>query len=68
MVNCYFHQGNYLTAFNQKLEQQEIETQFAIKAFIGAGKLQPRKHRLNLALPGIEKSEKLTQEIATSGR
>lgn len=68
LVNCYFHKGDYLTAFNQKLEQQEIETQFAIKAFIGAGKLQPRKQRLNLALPGIKKSEQLTQEIATSGR
>ncbi len=68
LVSCYFDKADYLRAFNQKLEQQEIETQFAIKAFIGAGKLQPRKQRLNLALPGIEKSEKLTQEIATSGR
>ncbi|MDE5109032.1 MAG: sugar-binding protein, partial [Trichodesmium sp. St17_bin3_1_1] len=71
LVSCYFQKGDYLTAFNQKLEQQEIETQFAIRAFIGAGKLQPRKQRLkqlNLVLPEIEKSEKLTQEIAISGR
>ncbi|GGA07160.1 WD40 repeat domain-containing protein [Okeania sp. KiyG1] len=66
--NCYFHRGDYLPAFNQKLEQQEIETQFAIKAFIGAGKLQPRKHRSNPALSSIQASKKLTQEIATSGR
>ncbi|NEQ36301.1 MAG: hypothetical protein F6K40_08405 [Okeania sp. SIO3I5] len=66
--SCYFDKGDYLTAFNQKLEQQKIETQFAIKAFIGAGKLQPRKQRLNLGLSGIEKSENITQEIATSGR
>ncbi|NET74617.1 WD40 repeat domain-containing protein [Okeania sp. SIO1F9] len=66
--NCYFHRGDYLRAFNQKLEQQEIETQFSIKAFIGAGKLQPRKHRSNPVLSSIQASKKLTQEIATSGR
>ena len=66
--DCYFQQKDYLRAFNQKLEQQEIETQFAIKAFIGAGKLQPRKQRANPALPSNQTSESLTQEIAASGR
>ncbi|MGK7877415.1 MAG: AAA family ATPase [Xenococcaceae cyanobacterium] len=57
----YFQQDNYLRAFQLKQEQRSIEQQYRIRAFIGAGSLQPRQQ---------EKRGEVTvaEEITTSGR
>ncbi|NEP01623.1 MAG: hypothetical protein F6K58_23795 [Symploca sp. SIO2E9] len=39
--SLYFDQGKYREAFYLKLEQREVESQYGLRAFIGAGRLQP---------------------------
>ncbi|NER28350.1 MAG: hypothetical protein F6J89_12120, partial [Symploca sp. SIO1C4] len=39
--SLYFDQGKYREAFYLKLEQREVESQYSLRAFIGAGRLQP---------------------------
>lgn len=50
----YFHQGEYLVAFETKQEQRSIEQQYGLRAFVGAGRLQPEKEMINPALMPIE--------------
>ncbi|MEG4200279.1 nSTAND1 domain-containing NTPase, partial [Microcoleus sp. Pol12A5] len=64
----YFQQGQYLNAFDIKQERQAIESQFGFRAFIGAGRLQPRQQIANPALPSAESQDEVAQEIASSGR
>jgi tetratricopeptide (TPR) repeat protein len=68
--NGYFKQGRYLTAFQVKQEQRSIEHQYGFRAFIGAGRLQPKQQVINPALAPIEQSKYRTvsQEIVASGR
>ncbi|MEG4026909.1 MULTISPECIES: WD40 domain-containing protein [unclassified Microcoleus] len=64
----YFQQGQYLNAFRIKQERQAIESQFGFRAFIGAGRLQPKQQIANPALPSSESQDEVAQEIASSGR
>jgi WD40 repeat protein len=66
--NCYFKQGQYLTAFQVKREKRSIEHQYGFWAFVGAARLQPKQQVINPALAPIEQIKTVTQEIAASGR
>lgn len=65
---AYCQQGDYLAAFEIKQEQQGIESRFGFRAFIGAGRLQPKQQVTNPVLPTVESSERIAPEIAASGR
>ncbi len=64
----YFKQGNYLAAFKVKQERIGIEQQFGLKAFIGAGRLQPKQKTAHPQISMVEQSEKVADEIIASGR
>jgi len=66
--SLYFQQGEYLKAFEIKQERRSIEQQYGFRAFVGAGRLQPKQQVTNPALPGVEPQGTVTQEIAASGR
>ncbi|MBD2772965.1 hypothetical protein [Iningainema tapete] len=66
--NSYFEQGEYLKAFNLKLEQRASEQKYGFRAFIGAGRLQPKQQVKNPALALVEQEETVAQEIAATGR
>ena len=63
----YFEQKQYLNAFELKLEQQSIEQQYGLRAFVGAAWIQPQR-RPKLALTPVESQESIAPEIAASGR
>ncbi|NES44061.1 hypothetical protein, partial [Moorena sp. SIO2C4] len=65
---AYCQQGHYLTAFKIKQDQQGIESRFGFRAFIGAGRLQPKQQVTNPVLATVECSERIAPEIAASGR
>ncbi|MDT9340227.1 ATP-binding protein, partial [Trichodesmium erythraeum 21-75] len=67
----YYQQKEYLKAFELKQEIQKIKQQFGLIAFIGPNYLRDIKENINLALPQSKQrinQQKLTQEIAASGR
>jgi WD40 repeat protein/tetratricopeptide (TPR) repeat protein len=68
MRSLYFEQGNYLKAFEIKQERRSIEQQYGFRAFVGAGRLQPKQQVINPALAPIEAQRAPTQEITVSGR
>ncbi|WP_187308259.1 hypothetical protein, partial [Nostoc cycadae] len=45
--SLYFEQGEYLKAFNFKLEQLQIEQQYGFRAFVGASYLNPQRKVIN---------------------
>jgi WD40 repeat protein/tetratricopeptide (TPR) repeat protein len=61
----YYQQGDYLKAFETRRYKEAIESRFNFRAFVGAGRLQPKQQVTNPALPGAEASQDL---IAASGR
>ncbi len=65
---CYFEQGEYLKAFNVKQELRANEQKYGFRAFIGAGRLQPKQQVTNPALALVEQQETVAQEIAATGR
>jgi WD40 repeat protein len=66
--SLYFERGDYLKAFEIKQERRSIEQQYGFRAFIGAGRLQPKQQVINPVLAPVEAQKTLTQEIAASGR
>ncbi|KAB8335546.1 hypothetical protein SD80_004360 [Scytonema tolypothrichoides VB-61278] len=66
--DCYFQQGEYLKAFHIKLELRSNEQTYGIRAFIGAGRLQPKQQVTNPALVMVEQQQTVAQEIAATGR
>ncbi|MBC1299579.1 hypothetical protein GNF11_32720, partial [Nostoc sp. UCD122] len=66
--SLYFDQGNYLKAFQVKLEQRSIEQQYGLRAFVGAGRLQSKLQVINPGLAVADPKAAVTQEIAASGR
>ncbi|HEY9880143.1 MAG TPA: AAA family ATPase [Leptolyngbyaceae cyanobacterium] len=44
--SLYFERGQYLEAFQAKQERLSIEQQYGIRAFVGAGRLQPRRQKV----------------------
>ncbi|NEO23392.1 MULTISPECIES: hypothetical protein [unclassified Moorena] len=65
---AYFKQGDYLTAFRVKQKRISIEQQFGLRAFIGTGRLEPKRRRANSQLPALEQPEMVADEIIASGR
>ncbi|MBO0347942.1 AAA family ATPase [Phormidium pseudopriestleyi FRX01] len=66
--SLYFHQSEYLSAFEIKQKLRAIEAQFGLRAFIGAGRLQARLHTLNPSMMVSVPPTHVPVEIATSGR
>ncbi|MGB7440713.1 MAG: hypothetical protein WA919_06565 [Coleofasciculaceae cyanobacterium] len=67
--SLYFEQGQYREAFHLKLEQREVESQYGLRAFIGAGRLQPARQVRDLAEATAEEQAEIAEDIvAASGR
>ncbi|NER52084.1 MAG: hypothetical protein F6J92_36675, partial [Symploca sp. SIO1A3] len=67
--SLYFEQGQYLEAFHLKLEQREVESQYGLRAFVGAGRLQPPVFRRGEAGKRRREDWKIVEDIvAASGR
>ncbi|NER87132.1 hypothetical protein [Moorena sp. SIO3A2] len=64
----YLEKGDYLAAFRVKQERISIEQQFGLRAFIGTGRLQPKRRRAKSQLPALEQPEMVADEIIASGR
>ncbi|WP_293103305.1 hypothetical protein [Moorena sp. SIOASIH] len=64
----YLENGDYLAAFRVKQERISIEQQFGLRAFIGTGRLQPKRRRANSQLPALQQPEMVADEIIASGR
>ncbi|TVP68413.1 MAG: hypothetical protein EA342_05810 [Leptolyngbya sp. LCM1.Bin17] len=63
----YFQQKDYRAAFQTKLEQRQVETQFKLRAFLGAGQIRPPETRSTAAVTSPDSSG-MALEIAASGR
>ena len=70
----YLQQNRYLEAFRTKLEIRSIEQQYGFRAFIGAGKIQPRRQPKFVSTQIIETLQPdslqptIAPEITASGR
>jgi WD40 repeat protein/tetratricopeptide (TPR) repeat protein len=65
----YFEQGEYLKAFDIKLEQQAVKSKYRLQAFIGAGRLQPPQQTIDIGLESGQSQAEIVEEIvAASGR
>ncbi|MEA5452138.1 ATP-binding protein [Leptolyngbya sp. CCNP1308] len=61
----YYQQKKYRAAFGVKLKQRQVDTRFKLRAFIGAGEIQPQE----LPLKGAGSIQALlATEIQASGR
>jgi tetratricopeptide (TPR) repeat protein len=56
LQKLYFEQKEYLKAFETKLERQSIEQQYGFRAFVGAGRIQPRR-QAKLALTQVTRRQ-----------
>ena len=63
----YYSQKDYLAAFHVKLKQRQVETRLRLRAFIGAGQIQPYESLLPGVLDGSTQAL-LATEIRASGR
>ncbi|MEQ9550572.1 MAG: AAA family ATPase [Coleofasciculus sp. G3-WIS-01] len=63
--DLYFEQKHYLAAFSTKQLRLSIEQQYSIRAFIGAGRLQPHRQE---ASAKTDNQETVAPEITASGR
>ena len=59
----YFEQKGYIKAFAIKQEQRSVESQYGFRAFIGAGRLQPRPQPKSSSLLPTERQETIAQEV-----
>lgn len=67
--SLYFDQGQYLEAFRIKQEQRLIEHKYGLRAFVGAGRLQPPQQAMNLGLAPVDADDLgIAQELTASGR
>jgi WD40 repeat protein len=69
--SLYFEQKDYLQAFRLKQERRAIESLYGFRAFIGAGRLQPKRQAqatLGIESQTIHPDEIIAPEIAASGR
>ena len=65
----YFEQGEYLKAFDIKLEHQAVKSKYGLQAFIGAGRLQPPQQTIDIGLESGHSQAEIVEEIeAASGR
>jgi WD40 repeat protein len=65
-----FAQGRYLQAFQARQRQRSLEQQYGLRAFIGAGILQPKQFSPNSSIADLDASkfDINVGEIAASGR
>ncbi|NES23398.1 MAG: tetratricopeptide repeat protein, partial [Symploca sp. SIO3E6] len=67
--SLYFAQGQYREAFYLKLEQREVESRYGLRAFVGAGRLQPPVSFLRRGEKNQETVAEIVEDIvAASGR
>ena len=68
--SLYTASGLYLEAFETKQHQRSVEQQYGLRAFIGAGTLNPKRESNNpdLYTSISDSSDRIAQEIAASGR
>ncbi|MGB7313766.1 MAG: hypothetical protein WA939_12590, partial [Nodosilinea sp.] len=62
----YYQQKKYRAAFDVTLKQRQVDTRFRLRAFIGAGEIQPQEYPLTP--PGRSPQAILATEIQASGR
>ena len=63
----YFERHHYLAAFHAKQERLSIQQQYGILAFVGAGRLQPRRQAAVTEFQPVAESM-VAPEIAAAGR
>jgi WD40 repeat protein/tetratricopeptide (TPR) repeat protein len=68
LQDLYFQKGEYLMAYEIKQKCREIEQQFRLIAFIGAGRLGHIQSITNPSLPPINQPKIINPEISASGR
>lgn len=64
----YYESGKYLEAFFIRGKRRSVEQQYGLRAFIGAGKLQPQREAKNPVLVSPAKNTNIALEITASGR
>ncbi|MCT7982912.1 hypothetical protein NG796_06365 [Laspinema sp. A4] len=65
--SLYYEQSQYVKAFDRKQERLSIEQQFGLRAFIGAGRLEPQRQARSQPMP-TESAGSVAREILASGR
>ncbi|HBW56703.1 MAG TPA: sugar-binding protein, partial [Oscillatoriales bacterium UBA8482] len=68
LQDLYFQKGEYLISYEIKQKCREIEQQFRLIAFIGAGRLGHIQTITNPSLPPINHPQIINPEISASGR
>lgn len=66
--SLYFQSSRYLEAFCIKQKWRSVEQQYGLRAFIGAGRLQPQRQATNPMLVSPSALTSVALEIAASGR
>lgn len=71
--DLYFNLAHYRAAFQIKQEVRAIEAQYGFRAFIGAGRLQPRRSAISANLEAIDRATEnkapfIADEITAAGR
>ncbi|PZV12247.1 MAG: hypothetical protein DCF20_17855 [Pseudanabaena sp.] len=68
--SLYTAAGLYLEAFETKQHQRSVEQQYGLRAFIGAGTLNPKReaNNPNIYTEVANQSDSIAQEIEASGR
>ncbi|KAF3888672.1 MULTISPECIES: WD40 domain-containing protein [Nostocales] len=68
MRSLYFDSGRYLEAFCIRQKRRSVEQQYGLRAFIGAGRLQPQQPKTKPTLDLRAASTSIALEIDASGR
>jgi len=66
LQDLYFQKGEYLMAYEIKQKRREIEQQFRLRAFIGAGRLAHIQSISNPSFPPINHPQLINPEISAS--
>ncbi|MDY6900538.1 MAG: hypothetical protein SWZ49_21045 [Cyanobacteriota bacterium] len=64
----YYESGKYLEAFFIRRERRSVEQQYGLRAFIGAGRLEPQRKAKNPVFVSPTKNSHVALEITASGR
>ncbi|MEO0826769.1 MAG: AAA family ATPase, partial [Cyanobacteria bacterium J06642_9] len=68
LIHHYFEAGQYREAFRIKQERRAVEFRYNLRAFIGAGAVQPHKRSAYARPLDTETQTAVAAEIAASGR
>ncbi|MEM8639758.1 MAG: AAA family ATPase, partial [Cyanobacteria bacterium P01_G01_bin.54] len=61
----YWARRDYVQAYRYKRQRRDVETEFGLRAFLGAGRIRPQQQE---QLPGQGAQRKVALEIEVSGR